>query len=87
MNFVAIEPHQLQEEILMAIITSFILREGTDYGVNEVALETKQKQIKKQMDKGQIKIVFDPSTESLTLLTAQEFKKLQMHSPNGEASL
>ncbi|MEK6556022.1 MAG: YheU family protein [Bdellovibrionota bacterium] len=78
MNFVVIVPQQLQEETLLAVITSFILREGTDYGSNEVQLETKQAQIKKQIAKEQIKIVFDPSTESLTLLTLQDFKKLNI---------
>jgi uncharacterized protein len=78
MNFVLIEPHQLQEETLSAVITSFILREGTDYGSYEVELATKEKQVKRQIEKNEIKIVYDPSSESLTLLTLSDFEKLKI---------
>ncbi|XGC79798.1 YheU family protein [Bdellovibrio bacteriovorus] len=67
----------LSPETLQALIESYILREGTDYGAHEVALETKLKQVRTQLDKKLIKIAFDPNTESVTLLTAQEWRKLQ----------
>lgn len=66
----------LSAEILDAVIESFVLREGTDYGRQEVELETKIEQVKKQLAKGLVKIVFDPNSESVTLLTDKEFKKL-----------
>lgn len=67
----------LTPEILTAVIESFILREGTDYGVNEVALETKMNQIRKQLDKKQIRIVFDFASESVTLMSETDWKKFQ----------
>ena len=65
----------LNAELLDAIIESFILREGTDYGSVEFSLETKLKQVRKQIEKGDVRIVFDPSTESVNLMTDRDFKK------------
>jgi uncharacterized protein len=66
----------LTPEAVNALIDAFILREGTDYGRTEIALETKQQQIRKQIEKNQVKIIFDPNTETVTLLTAQELKRI-----------
>ena len=37
---------RLSSDLLNAIIEEFINREGTDYGVSEVSLETKIQQVK-----------------------------------------
>jgi hypothetical protein len=66
----------LTSEALQGIIENFIQREGTDYGVEEVSMGTKIHQIEKQLDKGEIKIVFDPNTETVTLLTLAQWKSL-----------
>jgi uncharacterized protein YheU (UPF0270 family) len=66
----------LSEEALLGIIESFILREGTDYGAEEVSLGAKIHQIEKQLEKGDIKVVFDPTTESVSLITLHEWKKM-----------
>lgn len=65
----------LSAELLDAIIESFILREGTDYGSVEFSLEAKLKQVRRQIEKGDVKIVFDPTTESVNLMTDRDFKK------------
>lgn len=71
--------HQdLSSEALDNLIDSFISREGTDYGWQEINLETKRKQIFKQLSQGEIKIVFDPNTESVTLLTKAQLKKFNL---------
>ena len=67
---------KLSEEVLSSLIESFVLREGTDYGVHEVQLSTKIEQIRKQVVRGDILITFDPNTESVTLLTKPEWRKL-----------
>lgn len=67
----------LSEDTVRAIIESFILREGTDYGREEVGFETKVTQIEKQLAKGDVKIVFDPNTETVGIVTAHEWAKLQ----------
>lgn len=66
----------LSESALAGMIDAFIMREGTDYGVHEITHETKVKQIIKQLENGTVKIVFDPNTETATLITEVEYKKL-----------
>lgn len=69
----------LSEEALTGVIDNFFQREGTDYGAVEISYETKMQQIRRQIEKGQIKIVFDPNTESVTLMTLLEWKKYAAH--------
>ncbi len=74
---VEIPAETLAPETLMAIVESFVLREGTDYGRQEIETETKTAQILKQIQSGRVRILFDPNTESVTLMTENEWKKLE----------
>ena len=60
---------------LQGIITSFIEREGTDYGAIEISHETKIRQIRRQLEEGDIKIIFDPNSDSVTLMTVRDWQK------------
>lgn len=66
----------LSDEIIQSMIEEFVLREGTDYGAQEVSLEKKKEQVFRQLDNGEIKIVFDPDTETVTLMTVNQFSKM-----------
>lgn len=66
----------ISDEALRGIVESFILREGTDYGREEVGFETKVNQIERQLERGDVKIVFDPNAESVGIVTAHEWAKL-----------
>jgi hypothetical protein len=66
---------------LEGIIGEFILRDGTDYGLIEISYEQKVEQIQRQLIRGEVKIIFDPNTESVTMLTANEWTKLQKSQP------
>jgi len=63
----------ISKDALEGIIDTFILREGTDYGLVEVNHQTKYNQIEKQIQKGDVKIVFDHSTDTVTLMTKNEW--------------
>lgn len=63
---------KLGSEILTRIIEEFVLREGTDYGSSEVSLETKVGQVYKQLEKGDVKIFFEPESESVTLVRTKK---------------
>jgi uncharacterized protein len=58
---------ELAPQILQALIESFVLREGTDYGVSEVPLATKVAQVLSQLQRGEARIVFDPLTETVDI--------------------
>ncbi len=66
----------LSDEAQQGLVDSFILREGTDYGWNETELSTKRAQIIRQIQKGDVKLVYDPNSESVTLLTLQQWQQL-----------
>lgn len=66
-------PYQrLAPETLVALIESFISREGTDYGVTEFALQTKVEQIKSQIVAEKVVIVYDQESESINLLARED---------------
>lgn len=65
---VRVEPDQLAPDTLRAVIESFVLREGTDYGLHEVSLEEKVAQVLRQVHRGEAHITFDPGTASVNLV-------------------
>lgn len=73
---IEISPSQLSPQALAGIIENFILREGTDYGSVEVPYEKKVQQIRRQIDTGKIRIIFDQFSETVSLLSDTEFHKL-----------
>jgi uncharacterized protein YheU (UPF0270 family) len=66
-DLVEIPAAELAPETLQALIESFVLREGTDYGVQEVSLASKVAQVMRQLQRGEARIVFDAATESVDI--------------------
>jgi len=62
-----IPPESLSPDTLRGVLEEFALREGTDYGVREFSLEEKVAQLRKQLERNQIEIVFDEDSKSVTL--------------------
>ena len=62
-------PHaELSADALNGVIESFVLREGTDYGERDVSFETKVMQVRRQLERREAEIVFDPNTESIDIV-------------------
>jgi uncharacterized protein YheU (UPF0270 family) len=59
---------ELPADLLQAVIESFVLREGTDYGEKELSLEDKVARVITQLKRGEAKIVFDPESASVTIV-------------------
>jgi uncharacterized protein len=66
-------PDDLEPDTLRAVIESFVLREGTDYGVHETSLEDKVAQVLSQLRRGEAHITFDQATESVNLVVTSAF--------------
>lgn len=65
-------PHdKLAEETLQSLISEFVLREGTEYGEQDVALEVKVAQVKEALRRGTAVVVFDAETESCNIVEAR----------------
>lgn len=68
---------QLSIDALHGLIEEFITREGTDYGFEEVSLETKVEQIKLQLKRREIVVVFDSATETVSILLRRDAELLE----------
>ncbi len=65
---VVLVPHtELAADVLRAVIESFVLREGTDYGEREFSLERKVADVTRQIERGEAQISFDPQTASVSV--------------------
>lgn len=71
-----IPPQSLSADALHGLIEEFITREGTDYGWDEVPLATKVEQVRRQIEKGDVVIVFDSASETVSLLTRRDAQSL-----------
>ena len=69
---------QLNKITLNNLIEQYILREGTDYGEIEFSLQQKTQQILRQVKNSEIHIVYSELTESVTLISKQEFEQAQI---------
>jgi len=65
---VRLGPNDIEPETLRAVIESFVLREGTDYGLHETSLENKVEQVLTQLRRGEAHITYDPATESVNVV-------------------
>ena len=63
--------NDLEPDTLRAVIESFGLREGTDYGVHEASLQDKVSQVLIQLRRGDAHITFDPATESINVVVTR----------------
>lgn len=67
---------QLAPDTLDRLIEAFVLREGTDYGDEEVSLADKVRHVRQQLAQGQVLIVYSQTEESVDLLTQQQYRLL-----------
>ena len=68
---IPVAPDDLEPDTLRAVVESFVLREGTDYGAHETSLDAKVAQVLLQLRRGQAQITFDPATESVNVVVTR----------------
>lgn len=71
---IVVPPDRLSPEALRGVIIEFVTREGTDYGHHETPLETKIAQVRRQLDEGEIVVLFDTKTETINLVQKRELR-------------
>ena len=69
---VEIPPNELSPEALTGVIDEFVTREGTEYGLDDVSLESKRAAVKRQLAKGEVVILFDPAQGTVNLVHRRE---------------
>ena len=59
---------RLSPQQLNALAEAFILREGTDYGLEELSFEVKLKRLLALIRHGEVIVTFDSTTESFNIV-------------------
>jgi uncharacterized protein YheU (UPF0270 family) len=72
--FMIIPLEQLPAETLLAIIEDFILREGTEYGAEDISKQAKISQVMKQLEQGNAVLVYSELHESVNILPSEQFQ-------------
>jgi uncharacterized protein len=71
-------PYQsLDVAVLDNIIEHFVLREGTDYGHQDYAIEQKVAAVRRQLERGEIVLTWDDELETCNLVTRQQLRQQQ----------
>lgn len=68
---VAVPFRELSALALRGLVEAFVLREGTDYGEREYSLDEKVAQVMRQLECGDAEVMFDPNTESASIVVAK----------------
>ncbi|HEY2454276.1 MAG TPA: YheU family protein [Scandinavium sp.] len=63
----------LAPETLDSLIESFVLREGTDYGEHERSLEDKVADVKQQLKRGDVVLVWSELHETVNIMPRNQF--------------
>lgn len=71
---------QVPADLLSRLLESFITREGTDYGEVERGLNEKLDELRAQLKRREIVIVFDGESESFNLLSSTEARNIGLFS-------
>jgi uncharacterized protein len=62
-------PHtDLAPATLRAVVESFVLREGTDYGAEDAPFERKVADVMRQLDRREAIILYDPGSDSIDIV-------------------
>jgi uncharacterized protein YheU (UPF0270 family) len=69
---IEIPPEALEAGTLRAILEEFVTRDGTDYGAVERSLDEKVADVRRQLARGEVRIVFDPDTQSVTVAAVED---------------
>lgn len=65
---------QVSPETLENLIETFVLREGTDYGEQERSLIDKVADVRRQLETGEVVLVWSALHESVNIMPRKEFR-------------
>ncbi len=72
---------QISADALQSLAESFVLRDGTDYGAEEIPLTVKTEQVLQLIRRGEVVILYSELHETVDLLTKQQYRQ---HQQDGE---
>ena len=79
-NLIEIPWQDLQADTLASLVEEFVTRDGTDYGEQEVLVQKKVDQVVEGIKRKHYLIVFDQESESVHIITKQQWQEYQNQS-------
>jgi len=67
--------NDINSDTLFSIIKEFVLREGTEYGAQDVSVEDKVEQVHQQLLSGSAVLVYSQLHETVNIMPADQFKE------------
>jgi uncharacterized protein YheU (UPF0270 family) len=68
----------LSADALTGLIEEFVTRDGTDYGVTESSLAARIEQVRRQIKKGDVSVVFDIGMQVANLVLTRDLSKMNV---------
>ena len=65
---------ELSQEALLGVIDAFILREGTDYGHEEITIDQKRSRVLSMLQSGEAEIVFYQESDHIDIVLVKSEK-------------
>jgi uncharacterized protein len=65
---VEVPASSLSPDALRGLVVEFVTRDGTDYGTRERTLDEKVRDVLRQIERGEARIMFDPSSRSANIV-------------------
>ncbi len=72
-RYLALSAEDLSASALRGLIEEFVSRDGTDYGRSEASLDQKVVGVERQLERGDVLIIFDRETDTTNLVLAREW--------------
>jgi uncharacterized protein YheU (UPF0270 family) len=67
---------KLSSDALSGVLEEYASREGTEYGSQDISMDSKVSQLKTQLIQGKALIVFDEESGTCNLMLKREFDKI-----------
>jgi len=67
---------QLSDDALRGLVEEFVTRDGTDYGEHEMPMSRRVAQVLKQLERGEVVILFDPDSGSCNIVSKADLSRL-----------
>jgi uncharacterized protein YheU (UPF0270 family) len=75
-KFVAVPLQRLEADVLQALLEEFASRDGTDYGERELTLEQKVGELRMQLGRGELILLYETDSEQWDLLPEDQASQL-----------
>lgn len=77
-QFIRVPTGRLAEEVLTALLEEYASRDGTDYGEREHSLGEKVDNLRAQLARKDLEIIYDQDSEQWDLLPRDELARLDL---------